>query len=355
MAKISNHILFFSFTLVLVFAVKYHQKATWSGCLSHHEVIPLMKYRKSVEKTPMTLTVSLDLGISSSAIVLNAEGLIKEGSLLATWDELNEVKLKAEKGQPGCYALYDDGCKPWRVSCISPTTGNPASLCPPLEKSGAPTMVLGGFTMHRIAGEGIDPMVDTQGKITGLGLAAGHSVLDTCMGLGYTAIEAARRVHTPTDMKSGHVTTIEYDDASVDMALHNPWSKQLFDESLPIEILRGDSCELIKNFPTGSFNAVLHDPPARALCRTGMYSTDFYCQLRRVLKDGGRLYHYIGNPESKESGTLYAGIINRLQQAGFSIPKHYQQAFGVLAEAKGCLPATSPNQVMKKTLFRRPQ
>ena len=36
----------------------------------------------------------------------------------------------------------------------------------------------------------------------------------------------------------GQVTTIEYDDASLEMCAHNPWSQSLFDNSLPIEVLQ---------------------------------------------------------------------------------------------------------------------
>ena len=135
----------------------------------------------------------------------------------------------------------------------------------------------------------MDPMVDTIEKINSLNLSPGASVLDTCMGLGYTAIEAGKRV-TP----GGAVTTIEFDDASVDMCRHNPWSQHLFDSTLPITILRGDGCAVVQTFADASFDAIIHDPPALALCKTDLYGLAFYRQLRRVLKEGGRLYHYIG-------------------------------------------------------------
>lgn len=151
-------------------------------------------------------------------------------TLLATWDELKDI---ANKGQ-GCYSLYDDGSKPWHISTISKSTGIPASLCPPLVGAGAPTMVLGGFTMHRIAGDNMNPMIDTAAKLSCLKFFAGASVLDTCMGLGYTAIGAGNKVKG----SGGRVTTIEYDEASVEMAAHNPWSQQLFDGSLDITVLQ---------------------------------------------------------------------------------------------------------------------
>ena len=48
-------------------------------------------------------------------------------------------------------------------------------------------MVLGGFTMHRIAGDDMNPTVDTAAKLSCFRFFAGASVLDTCMGLGIYA------------------------------------------------------------------------------------------------------------------------------------------------------------------------
>jgi predicted methyltransferase len=144
-------------------------------------------------------------------------------------------------------------------------------------------MVLGGFTMHRIAGEAMNPQKDTENKLTAIKLFKGAKVLDTCMGLGYTAMAAAEKVAGASEAKEGvfgSVTTIEYDAASIEMCAHNPWSQSLFDESLPITVMQGDSCELIKSFPDNSFNAIIHDPPARALCRKDLYGLEFYKELR---------------------------------------------------------------------------
>lgn len=58
--------------------------------------------------------------------------------------------------------------------------------------------------------------------------------------------------------------------------------------------------KLVRGFGDGEFAAIIHDPPARALCKTtDMYGAAFYKNLARVLKPGGTLFHYIGNPESK--------------------------------------------------------
>lgn len=305
---------------------------SWTGCISYHEAKDLLSLRpadvETLATSPIHMVASIDLSLSTQPIILTDEGLCtsSKDKLLATWAELEQI---VEKKQ-GCYSLYDDGSKPYYISTISKSSGIPASLCPPLQRSGAPTMVLGGFTMHRIAGEDMNPTVDTAAKLSCFRFFPGASVLDTCMGLGYTALGAARKVGP-----NGRVVTIEYDEASVEMAAHNPWSKGLFDGTLPVEVLQGDSCELVRSFPDNSFNFICHDPPARALTRTDVYGLQFYSELRRVLTKDGMLFHYIGNPDSKESGRLYRGITQRLQEAGFGNVQKAAKAFGLVASSSG--------------------
>lgn len=321
--------------VVLLLSLKFsYAISSWIGCISHHEVIEIKKYKGELhEGSKLSLNLSINLGESLTPIILDSsKGLCDHNeSLLATWDELNEIVVKANKGQPGCYVLYDDGSKPWRVSVVSTNSGIPALLCPPIKCSGAPTMVLGGFTMHRLTGEKMNPMQDTIEKIDAIECYPGFKILDTCMGLGYTAIEAGKRV-SAGGSSSGEVITFEIDDASVEVASYNPWSCRLFDGTLPITIQRGDVCKLIETFPDHYFNGIIHDPPARALCNTDLYSQPFYDQLFRVLRPGGTIFHYIGNPTSKESGTLFKGVLSRLKAAGFHIPVDYIRAFGVRAE-----------------------
>lgn len=133
----------------------------WVGCISHHESDILLAYHRK-SPSPTSVLASVDLGYKQRDIHLLPNGISLlpeskggEEKLLATWSELQEISEK----RVGCYALYDDGAKPWKVSTLSTTTNIPASLCPPIQASGAPTLVLGGFTMHRISGDNIDPMV----------------------------------------------------------------------------------------------------------------------------------------------------------------------------------------------------
>jgi predicted methyltransferase len=89
----------------------------------------------------------------------------------------------------------------------------------------------------------------------------------------------------------------------------------------------------VTKFESGSYNAIIHDPPARALTRTDVYGQQFYSELRRILTNDGTLFHYIGNPDSKESGRLYGGIEKRLLEAGFKNVKKVEKAYGLIATA----------------------
>jgi predicted methyltransferase len=62
-----------------------------------------------------------------------------------------------------------------------------------------------------------------------------------------------------------------------------------------------------------------------------LYSLAFYQQALRVLKHHGRMFHYIGAPESKSGARVTAGVIRRLQDAGFRRVVGAPRAFGVVA------------------------
>ena len=179
-------------------------------------------------------------------------------------------------------------------------------------------MLIAGFVMHRI--KDIDPMQDTLRKIAAISPVVGR-VLDTATGLGYTAIEAART--------ADEVVTIELDPGAQEMARLNPWSRDLFTDP-KIRQMMGDAFEVVPTFEDGSFDRIIHDPPVFSLAGE-LYSGAFYRELYRILKRGSRLFHYIGNLESKSSGTVAKGALKRLQEAGFARVVRRPEAFGFVA------------------------
>jgi predicted methyltransferase len=78
------------------------------------------------------------------------------------------------------------------------------------------------------------------------------------------------------------------------------------------------------------FTRVIHDPPAFNLAGD-LYSGEFYQQLHRVMRNQSRLFHYVGDPESKSGRNITPGVMRRLEQAGFRQVRRTPRAFGVVA------------------------
>ncbi len=282
--------------------------------LSHYQAAALLDCRRNKLSIAET---SLDLGLTRQTVLLAPDGiLLPEGSRLP-W---NAIEAIAED-ENGCYiiktheVLKTPGiCEAQKVQLFSELTERAYSLYP---TPGAPTMLVSGLPMHRI--KDTDPHKDTLEKIRAAKPVG--NVLDTCTGLGYTAIEAAKTAAT--------VTTIELDPAAIEICCLNPWSQPLFNSSNITQLI-GDSFEEVANFPDGAFTRVIHDPPYFSLAGD-LYSLDFYRELARVLTRNGRLFHYIGDPESKSGRSMTAGVIKRLEQAGFRHIERAPRAFGVVA------------------------
>jgi len=316
------------------------------GCISHHEAMELLQLRQhsgvssspssSAAPAPVMCTgVSLDLGKSEAAVWVTAQGISLEENaamLVATWEELQEIVQRAEKGEFGCYALYTDGTKPWRISSVSLRTGRKASLHSMPNVRGPPTVILGNFPMHRLVGGSnsrmtIGPVEDTRRKLDALKMKRVYGrVFDTTTGLGYTAIAASKCKGV------SEVITCEVDGSSLEMCRYNPWSSELFEDQ-SIRLVRGDVCEVVKTLPDHSFAAVIHDPPVMSLSKGScVYGVPFYSELYRVLRWRGRLFHFVGNPSNKATRRLYTAIIQRLESVGFQKVTIINSAYGIVAE-----------------------
>ena len=255
------------------------------------------------------LQISLDLGLSHVEVLVEADGVRLPDGQLLRWQVLQEIN----KAENNCF-LIEDG-QAHKIITYSETTGRVYSLMP---TRGAPTMLVSGIPMHRIKDS--DPYRDTLEKIKTVQPVNGE-VLDTATGLGYTAIQAARTARS--------VLTIELDPAALEIARLNPWSQALFDNPRISQRI-GDSYDVIQELESACFTRIIHDPPAFSLAGD-LYSGEFYAQLYRVLKPGGRLFHYIGNPESKSGHNITRSVKGRLREAGFSRVADQPRAFGVLA------------------------
>jgi predicted methyltransferase len=252
--------------------------------------------------------LSPDLGLSTVQVTLDAEGVCFPNGERLGWVALERIAAARNV----CFALEDG--TPREIRRFSDTTGWVRALMP---TGGAPTMLVAGLPMHRI--KDTDPYADTLTKVRTIQPIVGR-VLDTATGLGYTAIEAAKTAE--------EVITIELDPAGIEIARLNPWSQPLFQRP-NIRLLVGDAVDLVPTFEDGAFSRILHDPPMITIAGD-LYSATFYRELYRVLRRGGRVFHYIGDPDSPSGKRTTSGVIRRLRDVGFSRVVRRQEAFGVV-------------------------
>ena len=174
---------------------------------------------------------------------------------------------------------------------------------------GAPTFEIDGIKMLPTSKE--SPVADARRKVA-LVEPRGKVLLDTCGGLGYFAaccLEAGvARIHS-----------FEKNPDVLWLRTLNPWSP---DPDAPasggrLQLKHADVSQAIVQTADASVDALLHDPPRFGIAGE-LYSQAFYEQLARVLRRGGRLFHYTGSPNKLTSGRdVPREVAKRLEKAGF--------------------------------------
>lgn len=275
--------------------------------LSHYQTKPVLEAHRQGQTAVQT---SLDLGLTTAELPLTAAGVQLPDGQQLSWDQLAEISASENT----CFQIRDN--RAHKINFFSEELQRSYTLFP---TRSAPTMLVSGITMHRIVD--CDPYQDTVNKIKAAGKVYGD-VLDTTMGLGYTAIQAAQT--------AASVITIELDPTVVEVCRANPWSQELF-RNPRITRKVGHAWDVIEDeFAAEQFSVIIHDPPMLNMAGE-LYAQEFYAELYRVLKPKGRLFHYIGNPDSKSGATVTRGTIKRLHEAGFRRVTPQPKAFGVLA------------------------
>jgi uncharacterized protein len=174
---------------------------------------------------------------------------------------------------------------------------------------GAPTFEIDGIKMLPTSKE--SPLDDARRKVA-LIEPRGKVVLDTCGGLGYFAaccLEAG----------VGRIRSFEKNADVLWLRTLNAWSP---DPAAPaaggrLELAHADVSQAITQIADASIDAALHDPPRFGIAGE-LYSQVFYDQLARVLRRGGRLFHYTGSPNKLTSGRdVPREVQKRLEKAGF--------------------------------------
>jgi hypothetical protein len=173
----------------------------------------------------------------------------------------------------------------------------------------APTFEIDGIKMLPTAKE--SPVADARRKVA-LVEPRGKVVLDTCGGLGYFAACC---------LEAGVARILSFEKNADVLWLRtlNPWSP---DPDAPasggrLQLTHADVVQAIAQVADASVDALLHDPPRFGIAGE-LYSQAFYGQLARVLRKGGRLFHYTGSPNKLTSGRdVPREVARRLEQAGF--------------------------------------
>jgi hypothetical protein len=192
--------------------------------------------------------------------------------------------------------------------------------------NGIPILEVDGLRMHLVRDfktplEYSEEVVKELGisKLSGLSL-----VLDTCMGLGYTAIAASKSPNVSM------VLSIEISEAVITLSRWNPFSDALWEKGGKITVIQGSAADLIKTFEDSMFSSVIHDPP-RLSHAPELYSREFYKELFRVCKAGARIFHYVGSVGEKKGRRIDKEVANRLQSAGFVSVRYHPRLQGLIA------------------------
>ncbi|PJJ96777.1 SAM-dependent methyltransferase [Lysobacteraceae bacterium NML91-0213] len=244
-------------------------------------------------RTSGSWTGSFDLGVSEDTVTLGTDHWLWRGQLQPYPVALKDRTIYLRDGddwlQASRYArsLIKLVPTPW----------------------GVPTFEIDGIKMLPTARE--SPLDDARRKVA-LVAPRGRVVLDTCGGLGYFAACCL-------EADVARIQSFEKNEDVLWLRSINPWSPDPASAQAGgrLQLAHADVTAAITTLPDASVDAVLHDPPRFGIAGE-LYSTAFYTQLARVLRRGGRLFHYTGSPNRLTSGRdVPREVVRRLQACGF--------------------------------------
>jgi len=254
--------------------------------LTHHIIGQL---KTAIARKDAVVECSLDLGRTTGLITLTDSGFL--------WNAYDYALPETSKERTIYY---------WDQTEFKPVARFTSSLVKLVPTNlGPPTFEIDGIKMLPTART--CPYQDAKTKVA-LIEPRNKIILDTCGGLGYFAAWCL----------AGSATRIVSYEKNPDvqwLRSLNPWSPNVGGR---LELTLGDVTQHIKQIASGTIDAALHDPPRFAIAGD-LYSNTFYTELARVLRRGGRLFHYTGSPNKVSRGRNLAGeVITRLSAAGFS-------------------------------------
>ncbi len=257
------------------------------------------QFQKARRAGATELTCSLDLDRTSTTVALAESGWTWRGHRYPYLEKCKERTI---------YYWRDDGFAP-----VSRYSSSLIKLVP--TEWGTPTFEIDGIKM--LVSEKVSPYQDAQAKVA-LIEPRGKVVLDTCGGLGYFAAWCL-------EGGAARIVSFEKNPDVIWLRSLNPWSPRV---GGALSLTQGDVSEKIVELPDASVDAILHDPPRFGIAGE-LYSQAFYDQLARVLRRGGRMFHYTGTPNKLTTGRDVPNeVATRLKRSGLKTRLHGD---GVLA------------------------
>ena len=262
--------------------------------------------RRAQRKGQATISASFDLGRSEQTATLSAAGF-ELGGFTYPWPEKIRDRTVYYFDGESFEALSRFG--QYGLIKLVPTDW------------GVPTFEIDGIKM--LPSAKVSPLEDARTKVA-LVQPAGKVVLDTCGGMGYFA-------QSCLEAGVAKILSTERNEDVLWLRTHNPWSPDPDSDFAAgrLQLTHGDVTSHILSVADASVDAVLHDPPRFGIAGE-LYSLDFYRQLARVIKPGGKLFHYTGAPNKLTSGRdVPAEVAGRVVQAGFRAEKALDGVFAV--------------------------
>lgn len=251
----------------------------------------LRKIQEARNQNLSETEITLDLGLTRTKIKLSKNGFYYKNKLISI------PKLRDD--DHSCYLLIKDKLE--KVQWFSEETKQIYKLVP---TSNRPILQISGTSMHKF------PFVERikADKLTG-------KIMDAGTGLGYTAIAASETAE--------QIITVEFDQNVIEMQKLNPYSQELFKRK-NIQRLNGDIVKVIKRFPDQEFDFIIFDT-GTPRSSGEFFSQNNYQEAYRVLKSGGKLYHYLPRHLISHGRDFAGEVILRMKKAGFELVERNEE------------------------------
>ncbi len=255
----------------------------------------LRNINEATEKGLTEIEVSLDLGLTNTKINLDKKGFYINKQLIKP--------KKIKETDKSCYIINNGSLEKVQYFVDN-------RLYKLIPTNYRPILKISGTSMHK------KEFLDNLGRDKLHG-----KVLDSGTGLGYSSIITSR---TAED-----IITVEIDRNVIEIAKLNPYSQELFTNK-NMKLIIGNIVEQIKKFNDKEFGNIIFDA-GTVKGSEEFFSLNNYKEAFRVLKNRGKLYHYLPKHQIKRGRDFASEIISRLKKAGFKRVYRHKEGSYVIA------------------------